>query len=67
MTGEQFEKWLDEMRFVFKRAKSQAQCARLLGVSPNTVVTFKSEGTKDRRTDLACAALLHNLKPYGEE
>jgi hypothetical protein len=45
-------------------AQSDADCARLLGVAANTIVHWKEKGTQDRRTDLACRALLHRLEPY---
>ena len=43
-----------------------AECGALLGFTKNSVVTMKRHGT-DRRTALACAALLAGLAPYGEE
>jgi hypothetical protein len=46
-------------------ARSDAECARQLGISANSVVSMKERGT-DRRTALACRALLHRLTPYGE-
>ena len=62
MTPAAFNRWLAEMKLA-EIARSDAACARLLGVSANTVVKFKSEGT-DMRTALACRALLFRLKPY---
>jgi len=44
-------------------ARSDADCAKLLGVSANSVVTMKVKGA-DTRTALACRALLHRLEPY---
>jgi hypothetical protein len=58
MTAERFQDWLIEMRMA-RLAKSDADCARLLGVAANTIVHWKEKGTQDRRTDLACRALLH--------
>lgn len=63
MTANEFAKWLSDMK-VSGLARSDAECARLLGVSANTVVTLKREGA-DTRTALACRALLHRLEPYG--
>ena len=63
MTADQFEQWLDDMRFA-KLARSDAACARLLGVHANSIVLFKKQGT-DTRTALACRALLHRMTPYG--
>ena len=62
MTGEQFCGWLEEMRRRF-RAGSDAQAARLLGVDKGTVLRWKREGC-DRRTALACQALVHWMEPY---
>lgn len=64
MLPETFKRWIVEMKMA-GLAKSDADCARLLGVSPNAVVSMKHKGT-DRRTELACRALLHRMTPYGE-
>lgn len=63
MTPAQFAEWLAEMKSA-GLARSDKACADLLGVSANSVVAMKSRGT-DRRTALACRALLHRLDPYG--
>lgn len=63
MTADAFNRWLAEMKSA-GLARSDAECARLLGVSANTVVTLKVKGA-DQRTALACTALLHRMKPYG--
>ena len=60
--GEAFTRWLADMK-ADGLARSDAAAARLLGVSANTVVALKREGA-DRRTALACAALLHRMEPY---
>lgn len=65
MGPEAFLKWLTEMK-ASNLARSDAECGRLLGVSANAIVAMKRNGT-DRRTGLACRALLHRMKPYGEE
>lgn len=62
MTPSAFTQWLIDMKSA-GLARSDAECARLLGVSANTVVTLKREGA-DMRTALACRALLHRLEPY---
>lgn len=62
MTPASFTSWLDDMKGA-GLARSDAECARLLGVSANTVVSLKREGA-DTRTALACRALLHRLEPY---
>lgn len=65
MSPELFKQWLLEMKTA-GLAKSDAECGRLLGVSANAIVGMKSNGT-DHRTDLACRALLHRMKPYGDK
>ena len=62
MTASTFISWLAEMKSA-GLARSDAECARLLGVSANSVVSLKKNGA-DRRTALACRALLHRLEPY---
>lgn len=62
MNAEAFNHWLADMKLK-GIAKSDAACARLLGVSPNGVLGMKKAGT-DYRTALACAALLAGLSPY---
>lgn len=63
MTAEAFALWLKAMKDA-GLARSDAACARLLGISANAVVAMKRNGT-DRRTALACRALLHRMEPYG--
>jgi DNA-binding CsgD family transcriptional regulator len=62
MTSTAFNSWLAEMKAA-GLARSDAECARLLGVSANSVVSMKKQGA-DTRTALACRALLHRLQPY---
>lgn len=62
MTPEQFTNWLADMKSA-GLARSDAECARLLGISPNSVVAMKRNGA-DLRTALACRALLHRMEPY---
>lgn len=62
MSPEDFSTWLLEMR-IAKLAKSDADCARLLGISANAVVEMKKRGA-DQRTALACRALIHRMLPY---
>ena len=64
MTKEDFRQWLTAMKKTL-RVNSDAECAQLLGVSKTAVQDFKKRGA-DRRTALACRALIHSLKPYGE-
>jgi hypothetical protein len=62
MTPAAFCQWLEDMRYA-KIAMSQAACADLLGLSTNAVSAMKVRGA-DKRTALACRALLHRLEPY---
>jgi len=62
MTAASFIAWLADMKSA-GLARSDAECARLLGISANSVVAMKRNGA-DRRTALACRALLHRLEPY---
>lgn len=63
MTADQFTAWLAEMKSA-GLARSDADCAKLLGKSDDTVVSYKRKGT-DRTVALACSSLLHRLGPYG--
>lgn len=57
-----FNNWLADMKSA-GLARSDAECARQLGVSANSVVAMKKNGA-DNRTALACRALLHRMEPY---
>ena len=63
MTADAFARWLAAMRAA-GLARSDAACARLLGVTKETVRVWKLRGA-GTATALACAALLHRLEPYG--
>jgi len=66
MTPATFTKWLAEMQSA-GRARSDADCARQLGVHVNTIVNWKTTGVPEAastRTALACRALLHCMDPY---
>lgn len=65
MTPEQFQHWLTDMKSA-GLARSDAECARQLGLSANSIVTMKQQGC-DQRTALACSALLRRMKPYPEQ
>lgn len=65
MTPEQFQQWLAEMKSA-NLARSDAECARLLGIGPNTLCNMKLRLGCDKRTALACRALLHRMVAYGE-
>lgn len=57
-----FRLWLAGMKRA-GLARSDAECARLLGIAANSVVLMKRNGA-DKRTALACRALLHRLEPF---
>jgi len=63
MTPEQFTAWLDEMKSA-GLARSDAECARMLGKTDDTIISYKKKGT-DKTVALACRALLHRFGPYG--
>lgn len=63
MTSDAFTAWLAEMKSA-GLAKSDAECARLLNLTPHAIVKMKRRGC-DTRTALACSALLHRLRAYG--
>lgn len=63
MSAEHFLEWIEEMKAA-ALARSDAECARLLDISANALVAMKKRGA-DRRTALACRALLHRMEPYG--
>lgn len=65
MTPAAFTNWLAEMKAA-GLARSDAECGRLLDISADTVVRLKRDGA-DRRTALACRALLHRMEPYGQD
>lgn len=62
MTPEAFEAWLAAMKAA-GLARSAAACARLLGVSEDTVSRYRRRGA-ERVVALACRALLHRMEPY---
>lgn len=62
MNANQFIKWLKAMDDA-KIAHTDAACGRMLGVSADTIVRMKKDGT-DLKTALACRALLHRMQPY---
>lgn len=62
MTPDSFNQWLAEMKAA-GLARSDAKAAEALGISTDTMVRLKRVGA-DKRTALACRALLHRLEPY---
>ena len=66
MTPASFNAWLADMKSA-GLVRSDAEAARLLGISANSVMSMKRDGVKGAaavRTALACRALLHLLEPY---
>ena len=64
MTAASFRNWLAAMKTA-GLARSDAECARLLGVSANGLLGMKEKGS-NQRTALACRALYHRLEPWAE-
>jgi hypothetical protein len=62
MRPESFANWLADMKSA-GLARSDAECARLLGKTDDTIIAYKRKGT-DRTVALACRALLHRMEPY---
>ena len=62
MTPTDFTSWLAAMKAA-GLASSDADCARLLGVHVNSIVNLKRGGA-DRRTALACQALINGMEPW---
>lgn len=60
MTGNEFTAWIEQMKSI-GLASSDAECGRLIGKSPDTIVRMKKNGTS-KTVDLACAAALHGLE-----
>ena len=64
MTPEDFIKWLEEMKAA-NLARSDAACARLLNIEPQHLLKMKKGRVPiNRRSALACRALLHRMEPY---
>lgn len=63
MTPTAFTNWLADMKSA-GLARSDAECARMLGRSADQIVRYKQNGA-DRVVALACRALLHRMEPYG--
>lgn len=62
MTPASFTSWLADMKSA-GLARSDAECARLLGCHVNSIQKRKRIGAS-REVALACRALLHRLEPY---
>jgi hypothetical protein len=61
LTAEQFAEWLERMQ-ARGLARYDADCARLLGVTPRYILTLKKNGA-GRAMALACAALEAGVGP----
>ncbi len=64
ISGPMFRIWLNEMR-MSGRIKYEKDAAQALDVSTFSIRQFKKHGA-DRRTALACMALVRDLSPYGQ-
>ncbi|MFD2248923.1 hypothetical protein FHS82_001038 [Pseudochelatococcus lubricantis] len=62
MTPADVSAWVADMK-AKRIAAIDAECARLLGMHPNSIAAMKQRGA-DRRTALACRALVHLMEPY---
>lgn len=66
MTPKQFNAWLTEMKSGKRPlAKSNTECARLIGISRRTVQRYKLLGAPDV-VAIACNAALHKIGKYGK-
>ena len=68
MSPQSFQAWLEELQargLIRAGHGAHSDAARLLGVTYGQVVKFIKHGTIQQQTDLACAAVLRKLKPYG--
>lgn len=64
MTPEDFTHWLAAMKAA-GLGRTIGGCAKHLDVSPDTMTRLRQCGT-DRRTALACAAILQGVEPYSK-
>ena len=62
MTPESFLAWIKHMKLL-GFASNKQKCAQALGVSEKTLYNWIEKGT-DKRTALACKALINGLEPY---
>lgn len=66
ITGHRVLDWIEAMKDAGK-ARTSADCARLLGISATSMSTMSVAGVKGRvarRTRLAFSALLQGIEPY---
>jgi hypothetical protein len=62
MSPADFIRWLADMKSA-GLARSDAECARLLGISTAGLLKRKKQGA-GKEAALACRALLHRMEPY---
>ncbi len=61
MTARDFAEWLESHKL------SNVAAAQALGCSVNTITAYTKPGAKiPRYISLACAAISHGLRPWGE-
>ena len=65
MTPENVAQWISEVKAA-GLARTDKDCAALIGYTPHQLVNLKREGTERRAIGLACAAALKGIKPYGK-
>lgn len=64
MSPASFARWLDDIKGA-GIASSDAAAGRALGITPRAILDLKAKGA-DKRTALACAAILARVPPYPE-
>ena len=66
MTPAAFQAWLAEMISAGHATSEREAIGKLGFTAPNTATKYKHHGAP-YHVGLACAAVLHGLKPYGGE
>lgn len=62
MTPQMFNHWIRLMKYR-GLARTDTDCASLLGIGLSTLARWKESGA-DKRTALACAALIKEIPPF---
>lgn len=65
MKAEDFQRWAHEM-IESGSSKNMTSLAKVLGVDRATLYALMRRGG-NVRDDLACAAIIHGIKPYSEK
>ena len=60
-----FDIWLGHVR-ALRLAETDRAAGRLIGISPQSMVNWRKKGTPHRMADLACAAVIEGIAPYGQ-